>query len=369
MTEMGEARRATVLGETLKGQIRRNGPMPVADFVRACLTDAEHGYYRNSVAVGRSGDFITAPEISQTFGELIGLWAAVVWQSMGQPARVALIELGPGRGTLLRDALTAARRVPGFLDALSITLVDVNERLRRVQEETLAGVAARVRWLPSLNADTIGMPAIVIANEYLDALGVDQAVSDGDAWCRRVVALDAAGELQFGCGERLGSSIWQLDAEAQDAGAGTVAERPGFLDDGNLKDLAKVPLMAGLFIDYGHTETTLGDSLQAVRQHAFEHPLTSPGEADLTLQVDFEAFGAMMSGLGYAVDGPVIQAEFLGRLGIIERASRLMSANPAKAGSIEAGVARLLAPNGMGSRFKVMGVRSMSLPPLPGLEC
>jgi NADH dehydrogenase [ubiquinone] 1 alpha subcomplex assembly factor 7 len=346
MTYDPEARRDTPLARKLKERIRRDGAITVAQYMQACLQDPEHGYYVKQPAIGGAGDFITAPEISQVFGELIGLWSAVVWQQMGSPSRVNLVELGPGRGTLMRDALRAGSKMPLFLDALEVHLVESNAFLERRQREALAGITRPVTSHAAMDSIPPGA-AIVIANEFLDTFPVAQRVEGGE----RRVALDANDRLVFEPAE------------------GEFRERQDFarfVD--HLASRAMSAPMAALFIDYGHLQSSAGETLQAMRSHAPEHPLCSPGEADLTVHVDFAAIGAALVRCGLAVDGPTTQAEFLGRLGIVERASRLMSANPRKAGEIELGVARLIAPQGMGSRFKAIGVRSSRLSDLPGFE-
>lgn len=345
-----DERRETPLALKLKDRIRREGPITVAGYMQACLHDPEHGYYRSRAAIGADGDFITAPEISQIFGELIGLWTAVVWQLMGRPPHVSVIELGPGRGTLMSDALRAMRSVPGLLDAAAIQFVETNEPLERIQRESLSSAPREPRWHHDL-ATLPGPPAILIANEFLDTLPAAQLDRTSGTPVERRIGLDERGELAF---MPIGRTVAPADIiEAQD-----------FTLLNKLKDKMHAGPFAGLFIDYGHTEPLAGDTLQAVRRHRAEHPLCSPGEADLTVQVDFsrvrDTWGTTTT------DRPVTQAEFLGRLGIVERASRLMSANPAKAAEIEAGVARLMAPNGMGTRFKVLGIRSADLPSLPG---
>jgi NADH dehydrogenase [ubiquinone] 1 alpha subcomplex assembly factor 7 len=342
-------RRDTALARKIIERIKANGPITVADYMDACLNDAAHGYYRTRPAIGRQGDFITAPEISQVFGELIGLWCAVVWQQMGSPARMNLIELGGGRGTLMADALRAARAVPAFRDALALHIVDANPVLVAQQKLVLAGAAVPVTWHASPDGLPSDSPSIWIANEFLDTLPVSQWVDTGNNHrSERMVVLDAAGRLAFA----------NLDArvvrEVQDFSPVTTA----------LAAHAKSPL-AALFIDYGHTGVAAGDSLQAVREHQFEHVLSSPGEADISAHVDFAAFAAACA---LTTDGPATQAEFLGRLGIMERASRLMAANPLHANALEMGAARLMQPSGMGTRFLALGVRSPHLVPLPGLS-
>jgi SAM-dependent MidA family methyltransferase len=362
-----EARRATPLARVLEQRMRRDGPISVRDYMHACLQDEAHGYYRTRTAIGAAGDFITAPEISQVFGELIGLWCAVVWQQMRAPTRVNLVELGPGRGTLMRDALRAAKVLPGFLDAVMVHLVESSATLREIQAATLCDDARRPTWHDSLETLPGATPTIVVANELLDALPIRQLVASPGGLVERMVGLDDAGRLVFLHGSTVGPPPDGVAAPAD----GELVEIGDFSMLAPLGGLARRAPVAGLCIDYGHWMSPpdgpiAGETLQAVRHHAAEHPLTSPGEADLTAHVDFAAFGRQAARQGFAVDGPVTQAEFLGSLGILQRASRLMAANPAKAHEIEAGVARLMAVPGMGNRFKAIGIRSAGLAPLPG---
>ncbi|MEO8421277.1 MAG: SAM-dependent methyltransferase [Hyphomicrobium sp.] len=356
---------STPLARKLAVRIARHGPIGVDDYMQACLQDPEHGYYRRQPAIGRAGDFVTAPEISQVFGELVGLWCAVVWQQMGSPPAMRLIELGPGRGTLMRDALRAGRLVPEFRAALRVEFVETNTALEPVQRATLSGEGVPLQWSAEILPGT--GPAIVIANEFIDTLPPAQWVFLEGAWRARCVGLDAGGHLAFV--DAPPNSSLQLPAGTPEPGEGDVfEERTAALTDFADKLAALGAPLAALFIDYGHTRSGLGDTLQAVQAHRHTDPLQSPGEADLTAQVDFAAFAEVMRAHGLACDGPVAQGEFLGRLGIIERASRLMAANPAKAAQIEADVARLIASGGMGGRFQAIGIRSPQLPALPALE-
>lgn len=364
---------ATALAETLKARIRREGPLPVAAFMEACLSDPEHGYYRHKTAIGAGGDFITAPEISQVFGELIGLWCAVVWQQMGAPARLHLVELGPGRGTLMRDALRAVRIVPGFRDALAVHLVDSNATLRAAQQATLAdcGVPLQFHDEAAALADPgriAGGPAIVLANELLDALPIAQLVYQEGAWRVRCVGLDADDTFVFMAGSAAAAPPLAGPLTPREGDIYETASLQGTLAHDWLAARAARGPLAALFIDYGHAATAFGDTLQGVSAQTYASPFDAPGETDLSAQVDFAQFAAHCRAAGLAVDGPVPQAELLGRLGAVERASRLMAANPAKAAVLEAGVQRLLAPTGMGSRFLALGVRSPDLAPLPALE-
>jgi NADH dehydrogenase [ubiquinone] 1 alpha subcomplex assembly factor 7 len=387
-----DLRRDTPLALKLKARIRESGPITVCDYAHYCLYDDEHGYYRNKAAIGGAGDFVTAPEISQIFGELIGLWCIAAWQQMGSPERFHLVEFGPGRGTMMRDMLRAQKLAPDFLKAAQVTLFESSEVLRDVQKKTLEDAPVAVRWrfgltpgdfecrrVPGTRAQT-DTPLIIVGNEYLDVALPNQYIRKGTDWYERQICLDdndllffchSAEALIIGSAEDRKCLSWPwVEAfwtrASQTAKEGDVVE-PMFTF-GSAPILAQwANTVAALFIDYGHVASGLGDTLQAVRSHAWEHPLTSPGEADLTTQVNFELFKANYDDPErHIVDGPVTQAEFLGQLGIMQRASKLMAANPTKAGELETGVARLMAPNGMGTRFKAIGVRSRGLPPLPG---
>jgi len=363
------ARRPTPLTTKLAEQIRHEGPISVADYMRTCLHDRDHGYYRKQRAIGRDGDFVTAPEISQVFGELIGLWCAVVWQQMGSPPSIRLVELGPGRGTLMRDALKAARAVPDFCRALRVHLVESNALLIEQQRATLKNETVPIAWAVDLDTKAAGdRPAIVIANEFLDTIPVTQWVFHDAHWRIRRVGLDTAGLLSFTHGNPDPNAPLPPGIPAEPQEGDIFETRCGALVDWAGKLAALGAPLAALVIDYGHLQSAIGDTLQAIRAHRYEDPLAEPGEADLTAHVDFAEFGAEMARYGFCLDGPVTQAAFLGSLGIVERASRLMAANPDKAAAIEGAVARLMAAGGMGSRFKAVGVRGKGLPPLPGFE-
>ena len=358
--------RKTALLARLRELIRRDGPMPVDRYMRLCQADPDEGYWQRASSIGAGGDFITAPEISQVFGELIGLWCAVVWQGMGRPALLRLIELGPGRGTLMRDVLRATRTVPGFLDATTVHLIEASRALRATQQSLLSphkGEAKRppIAWHETLDRVPDG-PAIVVANEFLDALPIRQLVLVDGIWRERVIDTDAQGGLQFAAGQKLD---FEVDGAEQRPEPGAILElRAG--EDEALAQLARrqAPHVA-LFIDYGPAEAAYGDTLQAVHEHTWVDPLSLPGSADLTAHVRFASLARKARAAGLAADGPITQAEFLGLLGVAERAARLMAANPMRAGEIETGVQRLISPTGMGALFKVLAVRSGTLPPPP----
>lgn len=378
-----QSRRETPLLGTLRDDIQKRGPLSIKRYMRACLFDAEYGYYKNARVLGRDGDFITAPEISQTFGELIGLWCVAVWQQMGAPEKLQLVELGPGRGTLMADALRAGRTMPEFFGALSIVMFETHPGLREAQTKTLASFVDRITWHTELDALEC-LPTIVIANEFLDCIPIEQFVATRTAqhgWQRRCVDLDDDGNLKFvlcqidpaGL-ETLAPTLRGFDATSIKKPDGAIIETRDVWLSG-LKHLCdtfaqhqpKPVPFAGLFIDYGHTKTSFGDTLQAVRNHAFEDPLTSPGEADLTAHVDFEQFAQTMHQNRLACDGPVSQGAFLTALGVVQRGRALAEQNPALAAGIELAIARLISPTGMGSRFHAIGLRTPNVPPLPGL--
>ena len=371
-----DLRRDTPLARKLIARIRAGGPITVHDYMDTCLNDPEHGYYLTRTAIGRGGDFITAPEISQVFGELIGLWCAVVWQQMGSPKRFNLIELGAGRGTLMADALRAVRVVAGFREAVAVHILDQNPVLIEMQRKVLASSGVPVEWHATLDVLPSDAPSIWVANEFLDTVPVQQreAAAGRSNW--RAVGLSANGQLAFvpPPPHFIFSGAANSPIDPLEVTEATIHEDQQFrtLSSAIRERTHNTPL-AALFIDYGYVDTLPAGTLQAVRNHQYEHVLTSPGEADLSCHVNFLDF---MNYFVYphgrepllTTHGPITQSEFLGQLGIMERASRLMAANPAKANALEMGVARLMAPQGMGTRFKAVGVRSISLPPLPGFK-
>ncbi|MEO1282678.1 MAG: SAM-dependent methyltransferase, partial [Pseudomonadota bacterium] len=285
-----EARRDTPLALELKARIKARGPMSVRDYMHACLYDETHGYYRRADVIGTRGDFTTSPEISQLFGEIIGIWAAVVWKTIGAPERFNLIELGPGRGTLMADALRASRLVPGFLEAADVALVETNATLKAKQAETLAphqDAVHSLSWHASPediwwdNAEPAQRPTILIGNEFLDTAPAAQYSWLDAGWTERWVTLDDADRIVFADPrtfdgqEKLQSQRKQeFEDRFPTPEIGDLATVPhyGMMDE----IVAPWPTFVGLFIDYGHEDATIGDTLQAVRQHKFEHPLTSP---------------------------------------------------------------------------------------------
>jgi SAM-dependent MidA family methyltransferase len=359
----------------LETEIRRlismAGPMPVAQYMALCLSHPAHGYYTKRDPLGAAGDFTTAPEVSQMFGELLGVWAASVWQLMGAPDPVRLVELGPGRGTMMRDMLRAAKVVPEFRAALSLHLVDISELLQSRQRETLMDSGVPAQWHTALDEVPDG-PAIVLANEFFDALPVHQMVKQPDGWHERVVGLGHNGKLLFGVAPYPVPHFEQLiDHKAREAPVGAIYEwRPESLGLGLARRVVR-GRGAALVIDYGHLESSPGDTLQAIGSHAFAHPLATPGEIDLTAHVDFQALARSADSMEARVHGPVGQGVFLRRLGIVERAAALQAgAAETQAADIGTALARLTEGGsaGMGELFKVMAFSHPDLPHLPGFE-
>jgi SAM-dependent MidA family methyltransferase len=358
----------------LDSEIRRliaaAGPMPVSQFMSLCLGHPQYGYYVTRNPFGSHGDFVTAPDISQMFGELLGLWAVAVWRQMGSPAELRLVEFGPGRGTMMSDALRATKVVPEFREATTVHLVEMSRALRERQEEALIGSGFPIMWHGGLD-DVPEGPTIVLANEFIDALPVNQAVKQDDGWHERQVGVGEDGKYTFVvAAEPLAHFDRTLPASVRSAPVGAIFEwRPDYA----VLDLCRRLKRSGgaaLLIDYGHVTSAVGETLQAVRSHRFTDPLSAPGEVDLTAHVDFEALAAAADSIGARVHGPVAQADFLLRLGIEKRAAMLRRAAPDKSSEFDAALTRLTdrSPRGMGALFKVLGLSARPLAALPGLE-
>ncbi len=354
----------------IQRRIRAAGPMPVSQFMTICLTHPQYGYYSSGDPLGASGDFTTSPEISQMFGELIGLWTASVWRAMGEPTAINLVELGAGRGTMMADIMRAAKVLPAFAEAISIHLVETSDVLRDRQKQKLANVEQTISWHAALQ-DVPPEPAIYLANEFFDALPVSQAIRQAGGWHERVVAIGEDGRLCFGVSaEPLPMFEHTVPRALRDAPIGSIFEwRPQIvaLELGRRVKNGS----AALVIDYGHQESAVGDTLQAVRGHRYDNPLIAPGRADLSAHVDFAALAAAASSFGTRIHGPVDQGSFLLALGIEKRAANLkLKASPEQAAAITIALERLTAPNrvGMGALFKVLGLSYADLPNLPGFD-
>jgi NADH dehydrogenase [ubiquinone] 1 alpha subcomplex assembly factor 7 len=364
------AEQRTPLDAEIRRLIGVAGPMPIAEYMRLCLTHPRYGYYVNRDPLGAGGDFVTSPEISQMFGELIGLWMVAVWQQMGAPENIRIVELGPGRGTLMHDAMRAAKIVEGFSNALVVHLVEISPALQQVQQRLLEGLHVPVLWHSAIE-DVPPGPTIIVANEFVDALPVHQAVRQADGWHERVI--DIAPDDHYAivaASEPLPHFEAALPRELRKAPEGAIFE---WRSDSLALELGRRTRDQGaaLIIDYGHAQFGLGDTLQAVAGHSFTDPLRAPGNADLTAHVDFEAFCQCAESMGARIHGPIRQRDLFLRLGIVQRASALKAnAPPDKAAEIDVALARLIAEGarGMGELFKAVAIAAPRLGPLPGFE-
>jgi NADH dehydrogenase [ubiquinone] 1 alpha subcomplex assembly factor 7 len=339
--------------DRLRAEIAQTGPLTIAQYMHRCLHDPRDGYYATRPALGEAGDFLTAPLVSQMFGELLGLWAVEFWRRMGSPEQARLIEVGPGDGALMSDMLRAAKVAPAFPP--DVWLVEASEPLKALQQARLP----QANWAADLSQVPGGVPIILIANELLDCLPAHQFIRTDEGWAERMVGVTDDG-LTFGLKQASGITVdASLDAvletsPAQQAFAQTVAEL--IAREGG----------AALFIDYGRTEPGFGDTLQAVKAHQKVDPLACPGEADLTVHADFPAVMAAARKAG--VDTAILtQGEFLRRMGIEQRAAALSRAAPERAETIGRQLDRLTAPDQMGELFKACCIHSPGLVP-PGFE-
>lgn len=354
------------LRERIVRLIEAAGPLSVADYMGICLYDASDGYYTTREPFGASGDFTTAPEISQMFGELVAVWLLTAWRASGRPMPAVLAEIGPGRGTLMMDvARGLARLDPATARDIDYAMVETSPRLAAVQRETLGALASSVSWVQAVG-QLPRKPLFIVGNELFDAVPVRQYVKLGGAWLERAVGLDGAGRLAF-VPRPGGPDPSALPADASAAPEGAVVEMAP----------ARAALMeivarriaedggAGLFFDYGYLKPAVGDTLQAMSRHAYVDPLADPGRADLTAHVDFAALAAAAEAHGLDVH-LATQGEFLLGMGLLERAGSLGArADQATRRRLQEEVERLAGPEAMGSLFKAMVVApaGTSLPP------
>lgn len=349
----------TKLLDNLIRRVQSEGPINLADFMSQALGNPEFGYYKNRVPIGKKGDFITSPEVSQMFGELIGLWSAVCWQKLGAPSKFNFIELGPGRGTLIKDAIRAAKRISGYLDSLKIHLIETSPVLTQRQMQVLSNFEKKCMWHETFE-DVPDGPFFLIGNEFLDVLPIRQYVGVAGLWYERLIgfnqlraslcwiksSIPAAAEFSVPPGliDRNDGVIWEICFEARkiiSSISTALLERGG----------------VAIFIDYGYTKQSGGNTFQAVRNHEYVDPLMAPGLADLTAHVDFEAIKQIAETSGIKVSGPVTQRLFLRTLGIEQRAEQLMTrATAIQKREIQTGLKRLIDDNAMGSLFKVIAL-------------
>ncbi len=338
------------LEKIIRKEIRAKGPMRLDRYMALALTHPDHGYYTSQDPLGAGGDFITAPEISQMFGELVGLWMADMWHRMGQPADVIIAEAGPGRGTLMADALRAIRRAAPALAARPVWLIEASPALKKVQETALGD--ADIHWTDGSDPLPRTSPMLLVANEFLDALPV-----------RQIIMRD--GELREHAVDIVDNALTMVDAPL----AAAVPDGLPLLNEGEIVEIGPgredwVEAVAfhiaenggaALLIDYGHEATAPGDTVQAMKKHAYHPVLEKPGTADLTAHVDFAAVARAGWRDGTSVFGPIGQRQFLLRLGMEARLAQLLkSADGPTANNLTAGFRRLTDPTHMGHLFKVL---------------
>ena len=358
----------SALEDRLRRLILDHGPISVARYMTLALAHPAQGYYPRRDPLGTAGDFVTAPEVSQLFGELIGLALVQHWLDLGRPGRGAVVELGPGRGTLMADALRAAKVVPEFGAAMTVHLVETSPALRERQAAALPGLP--VHWHDELAGLPADRPLLVVANEFLDALPVRQFVRRSGRWHERLVGVDEDGGFRFVVAPRatpFPQAVGGVDGELAD---GTLLEL-GPAREAVVEAIAARLVAQGgmaLLIDYGSDAPIMtGDTFRAVSRHAAADPLIAPGEVDLSAHVDFRGIAARAADAGAVAYGPLGQGEFLGRLGIAQRLRRLLqNASPAQRTALESGCDRLVSLDAMGELFKVLALTAGGGPVPPG---
>ena len=375
--------------------IAAQGPISVAQFMTMALHDPQAGYYATRDPFGARGDFITAPEISQMFGELLGLWIAQSWLDQKKPV-ARLVELGPGRGTLMSDALRAVSRlVPEFLERVEIVLVENSHTLRDLQQTMLGkkndscgaaenaeekpglGVSAPPRanlsWLDAFDDSLTDKPLFLLANEFFDALPVRQFVKTERGWCERMVVLDAHGVLAFALApEAVPLTAIPANRHAAPIGAFYETSPASTALAQQIGEIVAQKGGAALIVDYGYgADAGFGETLQAVSAHKYASLLEAPGDADLSAHVDFSALADAARAGGASVCGPVGQGDFLISLGIVSRAERLASGGSqgrsvhphlGSAPDIERQLDRLVQPDQMGTLFKALAIMPRGKP-------
>ena len=343
-------------------EINVRGPISIERYMEMALFDRELGYYNRANPIGSKGAFITAPEITQVFGELIGLFMAQYWIDCGQFKPFTLLELGPGKGTLMSDLLRSSRIVPGYLDSCNLHLLEKSHSLKEQQMKNLQD--ANPTWLDSLD-ELPDQPVIALANEFFDAIPIRQFIRGKQYWHERLVG-KSGDDLQFELSPEF--DFRPLEARLKDTREGdTVEVRLGTLDF-TVGIVDKIKKHGGIFliIDYGENHS-FGDTFQALEANKYADPLENPGSADLTSHVDF---GALIWNIeGVSISPLLRQGKFLQNLGIMERSHVLAKSLAGE--ELEAhrkAIDRLISPHQMGDLFKVMAIYANRQPMPQGLD-
>jgi SAM-dependent MidA family methyltransferase len=351
----------TALGDRLKRLIATQGPINVSDYMASCLYDPAHGYYTNREPFGAEGDFTTAPEISQMFGELLAAWLYNAWTEAGRPIPATIAEIGPGRGTLMQDVLRVLARLDrNFLSGVTVALVETSPRLTEIQKARLVGAPVNPAWHTDIST-LPDMPLFILGNEIFDAIPIRQYVRMKEGWRERLVALDGMDDFRFVAGPGVPDPVL-LPPAAKDAPTGAIVElapaRSALMQE--IAERIAARGGAGLFIDYGYPEPGTGDTLQALYRHSYDDIFAHPGEADLTAHVDFAALAAIAGTAGLQTQLST-QGEFLLGLGLLERTGALGAGRDAALQDrLRGEVERLAAPDQMGTLFKVLELKGGS---------
>lgn len=370
MTAEAASAERTPLEERLVTLIKANGPISVADFMADALGHPHDGYYTSQMAIGAEGDFTTAPEISQVFGELIGLWLVQSWIEMGEPAAFNLVELGPGRGVLMADILRAAQVRPGFLKAATLWLVETSGRLRHEQQKRLRAQKLKPLWADEFS-EIAAAPYLIVANEFFDCLPIRQYERVEAGWRERLIGLSSDGAgLEFTHAKTPPPRDVNLPA-AESVDVGAIAETCETANAvaGEISRALTEQGGRALIVDYGYASDEIGDTLQAVRKHKYWPVLSAPGRADITAHVNFAALSRAALDAGASAWGPVTQGALLTRLGLGARLERLCEGKtPQEVEMLVAGAKRISAPEAMGEVFKALCISAPNLPAPAGFE-
>lgn len=353
----------SALNDIIVNRVKAHGPLTVSDYMIDCLMHPDHGYYQQETVFGADGDFITAPEVSQMFGEVIGLWLVEQWRSLGSPTSFNLVEFGPGRGTLMVDILRSSKNTPKFLRAARIFFVERSDKMRKEQKQNVP----HANWLRDVDELYAG-PTLVVANEFFDALPIHQFQKHEGEWLERMITIDDHDALK-----------WTLASPS--AAVSMIPSTLVYKEQGSIVEICPAALRitstiakhlaknrgAALFIDYGYDRSSVGDTFQAMRGHAFTDPLATPGKADLTAHVNFDLIAIAAATNGMVAHGPIAQGAFLMSLGMGERAMKLVENLDDKGQEqLLSSLKRLTAPDEMGELFRVVALIGAGQRSVPG---